>query len=275
MGMSTQTKELGTFDAGSQIEVTYCSAEIYLYQNGYQRLTGTISGTISFYENNVLKETKTFPYTGTYTTQTTGDVKVLIDPVPTFFTVRQSGTGVPQAEADSYDLMDAAYYAGNPNALWMIYMTFRVPVPGAYVRVASDGVGVKTSNGNTAYFGPSGMHISPLLQNVTKVTTTNYSASVNDDVIIVSSSSSSAVSITLPTGSGIPEGKVIYVKNVGQASTCNVWAVDSSGSGTSQRMYAHDSNTASPSVNIGRKMSFFISFDTGSGIGWLQGYCST
>lgn len=275
MGMSTQTKELGTFDAGSQIEVTHCSAQIYLYQNGYSRLTGTISGTISFYENNVLKETKTFPYTGTYTTQTTGDVKVLIDPVPTFFTVRQSGTGVPQAEADSYSLMDTAYYAGNPNALWMIYMTFRVPVPGAYVRVASDGVGVKTSNGNTAYFGPSGMHISPLLQNVTKVTTTNYSASVNDDVIIVSSSSSSAVSITLPTGGGIPEGKVIYVKNVGQSSTCNVWAVYTSGSGSSPRMFAHDSNTASSSVNIGKKMSFFISFDTGSGIGWLQGYCST
>jgi len=193
-----------------------------------------------------------------YTSDANAEVSIRIRGM---FKVRSGQSG---NEAASYAAMDALKTG---SVLTTITCTVTTPVQGTFVRIASDGIGINTGNGKTAYFGPDGFHITPLLQNVNTISS-DYTASFTDDVIIVNNSS--MVTLTLPTNGSIPEGKKIYVKKITSGNTLRVQAVYSS----SGRIYKCNSATGvAYEDSTSPVMTYYISFDTGSGIGWLQGYC--
>ena len=246
---------IGTFSSNSEIRVQNLSFSHFVLTDNYPSVTGTEVGTITFYEGS---NEESYPLTtGTtysYTTSVNG----------ASVGIRISGYFKVASGTTSYTLLDSLK---SGNIVTMFGFTLRTPVQGAFVRVASDGLGVNAGNGKTAYFGPDGFHVTPLLQNV-KTISANYTASFTDDIIMVNNSST--VTLTLPTNGAIPEGKKIYVKKMTNSSTLRVQATY----GSSGMIYKCNSASAvAYEDSTSPVMTYYISFDTGSGIGWLQGYC--
>ena len=246
---------IGTFSSNSEIRVQNLSFSHIVLTDNYPSVTGTEEGTITFYEGS---NEESYPLTtGTtysYTTSANG----------ASVSIRISGYFKVAENTTSYTLLDSLK---SGNIVTMFGFTLRTPVQGAFVRVASDGLGVNAGNGKTAYFGPDGFHITPLLQNV-KTISANYTASFTDDIIMVNNSST--VKLILPTNGAIPEGKKIYVKKMTSSSTLRVEATY----GSSGMIYKCNSASAvAYEDSTSPVMTYYISFDTGSGIGWLQGYC--
>ena len=246
---------IGTFSSNSEIKVESLTFSHIVLTDNYPSVTGTEEGTITFYEgSNEESHPLTTGTTYSYITSVNGaSVGIRISG---YFKVAENTT--------SYTLLDSLK---SGNIVTMFGFTLRTPVQGAFVRVASDGLGVNAGNGKTAYFGPDGFHITPLLQNV-KTITANYTASFTDDIIMVNNSST--VKLILPTNGAIPEGKKIYVKKMTSSSTLRVEATY----GSSGMIYKCNSASAvAYEDSTSPVMTYYISFDTGSGIGWLQGYC--
>lgn len=246
---------IGTFSSNSEIKVESLTFSHIVLTDNYPSVTGTEEGTITFYEgSNEESHPLTTGTTYSYITSVNGasvGIRIL-----GYFKVAENTT--------SYTLLDSLK---SGNIVTMFGFTLRTPVQGAFVRVASDGLGVNAGNGKTAYFGPDGFHITPLLQNV-KTISANYTASFTDDIIMVNNSST--VTLTLPTNGAIPEGKKIYVKKMTSSSTLRVQATY----GSSGMIYKCNSASAvAYEDSTSPVMTYYISFDTGSGIGWLQGYC--
>ena len=261
-GIFSATRSLGEFESGSSIQIAGLSLAHYLIEDSYARLYGVEDGTVKFFENGteMLSVAISSGTTYSYTTSTNG-ASVSIE-VRGMFKVRSGQSG---NEAASYTRMDALKTG---SVLTTIACTIGTPAKGMYVRIAADGIGIKTGNGKSAYFGPDGFRISPLLHNVYTMSS-SYTATFSDDLIIVNNSST--ITLTLPTDGSIPAGKMIYVKKLTSSNTLRVQALYSS----SGRLYKCNSATAvAYEDTVNPVMMYYISFDSGSGvIGWLQGYC--
>lgn len=247
--------DIGTFSSNSEIRVQNLSFSHIVLTDNYPSVVGSEVGTIEFLENgNDTSYTLSSGTTYSYTKSVNG----------ASVSIRISGYLKVASGTTSYTILDSLK---SGNIVTMFGFTLRTPVQGAFVRVASDGLGVNAGNGKTAYFGPDGFHITPLLQNV-KTISANYTASFTDDIIMVNNSS--MVTLTLPTNGAIPEGKKIYVKKMTSSSRLRVLATFGS---TGMIYKCNSASAVAYEDSTNPVMTYYISFDTGSGIGWLQGYC--
>jgi hypothetical protein len=251
-GFYSAERNLGTFSSNSNISITGLSFTHNVITDGYPRMYGIEEGSVMFYENGVLKQETAINGTSYSYITTENNASVYVE-IRGIFKVLSGQSG---NEGASYTALEELK-SGNMRTT--ITCTITSPVQGTFVRVASDGIAINTGNGKAAYFGPDGFHITPLLMNVTTVTSA-YTAKITDDLIVANRSST--ISITLPT-SGIPAGKKIYIKSINSSATVT------SVSGSSGRIIQRGSATATQQSSITTGMCYYIF----TGTYWLEGYC--